>query len=91
MFDAFHRFTEPIELIYLNEVWLASSATVAVAGAGVVAITCGGDGPFSIITCGGGVVGGVPTAAGGAFLFTEGLSFFANVTLPAIKDLGCHE
>ncbi|HXH47836.1 MAG TPA: RHS repeat-associated core domain-containing protein [Terriglobia bacterium] len=91
LFDAFTRLTHPLEMIQLNGIMFVTGGVVAATGGAAVVITCGTPEPFEPLTCAAGVAGGVPTAAGGAFLVKQSVSFFKNYTLPAIKDWGCHE
>lgn len=66
-------------------------AGAVVGGAAAITAGCLDPTPFEPATCGAGILGGAPTIAGGGVLIKEGVSFFKNYTLPAIKDWGCHE
>jgi RHS repeat-associated protein len=91
LFDAFSRATHPLETLELNGIMFVTGGVTAATGLGAIAVTCFVPEPFEPLTCTAGVMGGAPTAAGGAFLMKQGVDFFKNYTLPAIKDWGCHE
>lgn len=89
LLDGFNRLSHPLELVELNAIFATTGAVTAAVGAGAVFITCVPE-PFEPLTCAAGVMGGVPTAAGGVWLVKQSGMFFKKVTLPALKDFGCH-
>jgi len=78
-------------MLELNGIMFVTGGVTAATGLGAIAVTCFVPEPFEPLACTAGVMGGVPTAGGGGFLLKQGVSFFKNYTLPAIKDWGCHE
>lgn len=91
LFDAFNRATHPLDVLAVNEFMFATGVATTAIGIGAGVAGCIEPTPFEPLTCAAGVVGGGSTAAGGAFLTKQSISFFKNVTLPAIEDWGCHE
>ena len=91
LFDGYERLTHPLDLIYVNGVWVATGALTTAAGGGAAFISCATPEPFEPLTCAVGGTAGVATAGGGLFLLKESLTFFKKVTWPAIKNWGCHE
>lgn len=89
--DAFSRVTHPLDMLAVNAGIFFGGAGAVAGGAGAIVAGCAEPTPFEPLTCGAGIAGGAPTIAGGAFLLKQGVSFFKNYTLPAIKDWGCHE
>jgi len=88
---AFFRFTHPLETLRLNTIMFVTGGATAATAAGAIALACFVPEPAEPLACAAGVIGGVPTYAGGVFLLKQSASFFKNYTLPAIKDWGCHE
>jgi hypothetical protein len=60
-------------------------------GSAAIAGGCLEPTPAEPLTCAAGILGGAPTIAGGGLLLQQGVSFFKNVTLPAIKNWGCDD
>ncbi|HUZ46858.1 MAG TPA: hypothetical protein VMW54_09485, partial [Terriglobia bacterium] len=91
VFDAFSRVTHPLEMLELNGIMFVTGGVTVAAGGAAIAGGCLEPTPAEPLTCGAAILGGGPTIAGGGFLIKQGVSFFKNYTLPAIKDWGCHE
>jgi len=89
--DAFSRVTHPLDMLAVNATFFISGAVTVGAGGAAIAGGCLEPTPGEPLTCGAAILGGGPTIAGGSFLLKQGVSFFKNYTLPAIKDWGCHE
>lgn len=89
--DAFHRLTSPLEMVAENEFIFVGGVGAIAGGYAAIAAGCADPSPFEPATCGAGILGGLPTIAGGGVLIKEGVSFFKNYTVPAIEDWGCHE
>ena len=89
--DAFHRLTSPIEMVAENGFIFVGGVGAVAGGYAAIAAGCADPSPFEPATCGAGILGGVPTIAGGGVLIKGGVSFFKSYTVPAIKDWICHE
>jgi hypothetical protein len=87
----FSRATHPLDMLAVNATFFISAGVTAGAGGAAIVGGCLEPTPAEPLTCGAGIAGGAPTIAAGGFLFKEGVSFFKNHTLPALKDWGCHE
>ena len=85
-----YRLTHPVDMAVVNVGIFFGGGAAIVGGAGAIVAGCAEPTPAEPLTCGAGIFGGAQTIAGGAFLVKQGVSFFNNITLPAIKDWGCH-
>jgi hypothetical protein len=76
-------------MLAVNATFFISGGGAVIAGGAAIGIGCLEPTPAEPLTCGVGIAGGAPTIMGGGFLMKQGVDFFKNYTLPAIKDWGC--
>jgi hypothetical protein len=80
-----------LDLLAVNAPFFISGAGAVIAGGAAIGLGCSDPTPFEPLTCAAGIAGGAPTIAGGGFLMKQGVDFFKNSTLPAIKNWGCED
>ena len=87
----FSRVTHPLDMLAVNATFFLAGGGSIVAGGAAIAGGCLEPTLAEPLTCGAGILGGVPTMAGGGFLLKQGVTFFHNYTLPAIENWGGDE
>jgi hypothetical protein len=77
-------------MLAVNATMFVAAGGQMVAGGMAIAGGCLEPTPFEPLTCFAGGIAGAASIASGVASGAFGVYFFKNVTLPAIKDWGCH-
>lgn len=87
--DTYSRITHPLDMLVVNASFFVGGGGAVIAGGAAIGIGCAEPTWAEPLTCAVGIAGGAPSIAGGTLLMKQGVDFFKNNTLPAIKDWGC--